>query len=348
MHVTDQVFKRLLSTALKGIDEMNILALLDTSEKLKYARTYAQLINDLFYLKMKDDYLTYYLSLVTSPEFISSSHYMSKSSRKEHNLHRLKFIKQENIFKQQTFIQKRLQQVVKQLNIHKQQVPEHISMDLNRLSTVIPAFVGKGQLKLSADFERKKLLLKYDIDDYYLIYTFYNLNPTTDQIVPTKIIWQTTMDQQKNEEYLAILKQRIYTKRLPSSLNLIDHSIDPHTQQMLRDRRLHTDERITLSLQREKAIARFKQDMLTIEISTIEKLIRSHGNAIADEKKKLTDAANGGKVRLPKMLVDILNAITARQSNIIKRTQLITKHKLSFFECAPAIMDEEEIVGANL
>ena len=125
------------------------------------------------------------------------------------------------------------------------------------------------------------------------------------------------MDQQKNEEYLTILKQRIYTKRLPSSLNLIDHSIDPHTQQMLRDQRLHTDERITLSLQREKAIARFKQDMLTIEISTIEKLIRSRGNVIAHEKKKLTDAANGGKVRLPKMLVDILNAIAARQSNII-------------------------------
>ena len=221
------------------------------------------------------------------------------------------------------------------MDIHKQQVPEYISVDLNRLSTVIPAFVRKSQLKLSADFERKKLLLKYDIDDYYLIYTFYNLNPT--------------MDQQKNEEYLAILKQRIYTKRLPSPLNLIDHSIDPHTQQMLRDRRLHMDERITLSLQRQKAIARFKQDMLTIEISTIEKLIRSRGNVIAHEKKKLTDAANG-KVRLPKMLVDILNAITARQSNIIKRTQLVTKHKLSFFECAPAMVmdEEEEIVGANL
>ena len=58
LHVTDQVFKRLLSTALKGIDETSIVALLDTSENLKYARTYAQLINDLFYLKMKDDYLT--------------------------------------------------------------------------------------------------------------------------------------------------------------------------------------------------------------------------------------------------------------------------------------------------
>jgi len=94
---------------LKDIDETSILALSDTSEKLKYARTYAQLINDLFYLKVKDDYLAYYLSLVTSPEFISNSHYMPKSTRKEHNLHRLEFIKQENIFKQQTFIQKRLQ-----------------------------------------------------------------------------------------------------------------------------------------------------------------------------------------------------------------------------------------------
>ncbi|CAF3123465.1 unnamed protein product, partial [Rotaria sp. Silwood2] len=52
------------------------------------------------------------------------------------------------------------------------------------------------------------------------------LNPTDDQIRSAKIIWQAAQSKLHAEEQLAILKQRIYTKRLPSSLNILDHSID--------------------------------------------------------------------------------------------------------------------------
>ena len=99
---------------------------------------------------------------------------------------------------------------------------------------------------------------------------------------------------------------------------------------MLQNPLLHADKRATLSSQREKTISRFKYDRMAINISTLEETIRSYVKMIADEKKKLIDSAHG-QVPLPKLLVNILNAIAARQSNISKRAQTITKHKLTFF-----------------
>jgi len=160
------------------------------------------------------------------------------------------------------------------------------------------------------------------------------------------------MDQQQQEEHLAILKQRIYVKRLPTSFDLLDHSVDPTTQQLLRNPFLPVEKRTALVSQREKIISRCKYDLLTVNIQAIEESVRTYGNMIANEKKKLTDSAHG-QVPLPKYLVDLLHAITARQSNIIKRAQLITKHKLPFFGQAPTVTEEEieqqeQVTGDNM
>ncbi|CAF0927363.1 unnamed protein product [Adineta ricciae] len=124
------------------------------------------------------------------------------------------------------------------------------------------------------------------------------------------------MAKKQAEEYLAVLKKRLYIKRLPTSYNILDHSID-NIERMV-----------------QKMIAQFKYDLILLEISTNEHIARSHTNMIAYEKKKLTDSA-GDQNPLPKSLVSILNAISTRQSNIIKRAELITKHKVSFFDEAP-------------
>lgn len=150
------------------------------------------------------------------------------------------------------------------------------------------------------------------------------------------------------EEYLAILQQRIYTKRLPSSLNVLDHSID-NIEKLLTNSTLHKDKRATISSQGQKLIAQCKCDIMTFEMTTIKDLVRTHTNMIVNEKKKLIDSVANGQVPLPKSLVPVLNAIAARQSNIIKRAQLITKHKISFFDDAPTVVEEEiGTVGAIL
>ncbi|CAF4191993.1 unnamed protein product, partial [Adineta steineri] len=46
--------------------------------------------------------------------------------------------------------------------------------------------------------------------------------------------------------------------------------------------------------------------------------------------KKLIESA-GEQVPLPKPLVTLLDAISSRQSNIIKRAHLITNRNMSFF-----------------
>ena len=150
------------------------------------------------------------------------------------------------------------------------------------------------------------------------------------------------MDKEQAEEYVAVLKQRIFTKRLPASFNLLDRSIDD-TEKLLAQAVLDADKRATLVDRREKAIAHFKYDLMSIQIATAEELVRSHAMMIANEKDKLA----GGHVPLPKSLVTLFNIIGARQRNIIQRAQLVTKHKLSFFDDAPTVVDEAGTIGAN-
>ena len=65
------------------------------------------------------------------------------------------------------------------------------------------------------------------------------------------------------------LKQRIYTKRLPASFNLLDRSID-HTEKLLAQTVLDGDKRSTLADRRQKAIAHFKYELMAIQIATAE------------------------------------------------------------------------------
>ena len=256
---------------------------------------------------------------------------------KENNLHRIKFVTRANVEKRRERVVDELKEIERRMGQHKQAAIDQ-GIDISKLLTVIPAFVRKGQHKLVADFEHKKVLLQLDANDYRTIQSFYNLNPPGDQIASAKKIWQATIDKQQQEGHVAILKQRIYTKRLPASFNLLDHSIDG-TEKMLAQSASNDDKRATLSNRREKTIAQFKYDLMVIQITTAEELVRSQSNIIAHEKKKLVDSVHG-QIPLPKSLVTILKAISNRQKNIIKRMQLINKKKLSFFDNAPVVIEE--------
>lgn len=118
-------------------------------------------------------------------------------------------------------------------------------------------------------------------EDYRCIQAFFDLQPTKEEISSAKVIWQATMKKQQQENYLAVLKQRIYTKRLPASFSLLDHSIDS-TKKMLAQPGLSNDKRVTLADRRQKTIAQFKYDLMAIQITTVEELLRSHLNIIAE------------------------------------------------------------------
>ena len=154
------------------------------------------------------------------------------------------------------------------------------------------------------------------------------------------------MDKQQAGQNIAILKRRLYIKRLPASYNVLDHSID-NIEKMIKNLALHQDESATILSRRQKMIGQFKYDLILLEISTNEQIARNHTNIIACEKKKIIESA-GVQVPLPKSLVALLNAISSRQSNITKRAEFITNHKVSFFEEAPVVIEEKQVAGTTI
>ena len=90
-------------------------------------------------------------------------------------------------------------------------------------------------------------------------------------------------------------------------------------------------------------IAKYKYDMMALSIRTAEEIVRSHTEMISNEKKNLTNQ----QVLTPKTFLPTINAISERQSNIIKHSRIILKQKLSFFDDAPMVIVEKAgTVGA--
>jgi hypothetical protein len=93
-----------------------------------------------------------------------------------------------------------------------------------------------------------------------------------------------------------------------------------------------------------KTIAQFKYDMMVLTIRAAEETVRGYTSIIASEKQKLIDSVSGQNP-LPKILVQLMNMITARQTNMLKRSQMILKHKLSFFDDAPTTEENDMMTG---
>ena len=159
LNTSDHIFKIMLKNSLEGVE--NIIQVLDT---LQYARTYAQLMNDLFCLRLKQDYWNYYYQVAIIPQIWPLT--VSKQMMKTNNLHRIRWMTKDNVEKRQKMIIEEIKHIEKELNEHKQQLISDRFNDINQLATIIPAFVRKGQYKLSREFERKKSFLRFDMNDY--------------------------------------------------------------------------------------------------------------------------------------------------------------------------------------
>lgn len=178
LQVPDQIFKQMLSKSLTGAE--SIVQSLNTSEKLQYVRTYAHRLNHIFYLKLEQDFWQSYAQILTTEDIGSLSPFEQEIIKKN-NLYRLKFKSQSQLEKHRKSILDRLQKAEVDFNQHKLQPCARL-IDMQRLSTVIPAFVRQGQHRLSNDFDRRKRILQCDAHDHRLIKTFYNLKPNENQV----------------------------------------------------------------------------------------------------------------------------------------------------------------------
>ena len=172
LKVPDYAFKKMLSVALEGGEA--VVQSLDTPDKLHYARVYAQLVNDICFLQLKQDYYEQYYRVVHEAGMGSST--LSKEVIKQSHLHRIEFITEGNM-------ERRRQSTIEALKRAEETLEKHKQSTMPNLSPLILAFVRKGQHKLSAEFKRKLLLLQYDVNNVQLVKAFYESQPTEDQVL---------------------------------------------------------------------------------------------------------------------------------------------------------------------
>ena len=177
LKVPDQVLKKMLSNSLVGAE--SLVQSLNTMEKLQFVRIYAHLLNNVFYLTSEQNFLEHYEKVAHHENIWLLS--TDSDLMKKNNLQKIEFKTKAHLVKRQKKIQKQLQLAENKLNEHKQTSMSR-TLDMNRLSTIIPAFVRQGQQKLFKEFERKKQLVQFDMHEYQLIKNFYQLKPTEHQV----------------------------------------------------------------------------------------------------------------------------------------------------------------------
>lgn len=153
-----------------------------------------------------------------------------------------------------------------------------------------------------------------------------------------KLIWQGTADQCKAEGDLAILRKRVFLKRLPASLdNVINQSIE-HLRTRLSDSNLNKNRRAIWTSHLSKMITQYKFDLVALNIATLEDSVRAHAQVAIDAKNAwvLLD-----RDKPPVSEHDLLQAIEARQHHMKQRADELLNYQLqTFFEQAPTDMDD--------
>ncbi|CAF1501889.1 unnamed protein product [Adineta ricciae] len=202
------------------------------------------------------------------------------------------------------------------------------------LAVVLKAFIRRGQHKLNADFECKKRLLRFEYQDHLLTKAFFDLKPTKKEIRSARKIWSATHKQVMAEEQIVILKHRISSRILSKRFDSIDRSFKD-VDRALRERVIDDDVRATITNRRNKVIGQMKLDLMSMEISTAEATVRGHTHTINQEKEKLLSSQHSTCEGDDEKVVAatarnniIINAILARQDNIVKRARYILDWKV--------------------
>ncbi|CAF1241622.1 unnamed protein product [Rotaria sordida] len=169
---------------------------------LQFLQQRAELMCTVLQLKIEQDYWNDIANLITIPVVVWLSE-AGKDITKQNSINWDHTKTKINIQHRQKIIENKLQQTEYNLNIHLQQpcpfnceIYNKTSMDhfLNIISNVLVTLVENSLYYLYTNFEQKKILLNFDITDANLVKSFYDLNPTVEQIVIVRKIWRDQLE----------------------------------------------------------------------------------------------------------------------------------------------------------
>ena len=140
------------------------------------------------------------------------------------------------------------------------------------------------------------------------------------------------MKQQQADEYVAMLKYRLSSKMLPSSLTSLDQTFAETNPFFDKHRAMNKNVQVMLASRRQKLIGQFKLDLMAVDISKAEAMAHGHARMARELKENLLSTGVEG-------VDNIVNAIQARQTNIIQRAQYVQHCKMSFFDETPTLIN---------
>jgi hypothetical protein len=184
------LFKNLLTKYVLCYRE-NIRQWLTNVQVLQFFRQRAEIICDMFQLKIEEDYWACVLDLGTPAMAWLSTIVKNLKHQNEINWDYPRTV--ENVLHRQKIIQKKLLQTEMDFHAHlQQQLPEECCEQIQNKTSInnMMYAISQGLITLiqndlkefHTNFEHKKILLKFDVDDVHLVKIFYELNPTEDQV----------------------------------------------------------------------------------------------------------------------------------------------------------------------
>ncbi|CAF3327482.1 unnamed protein product [Rotaria socialis] len=332
LRVSDKILKQMLSNTTE--DNLDIGKCLDTTEKVQLVRQVIEATNNLYYYDLQRQLWQEYYNIGTKEDVWRRK--ITKSAAKQHRTCRSYGLPKHIVEERQKAITRQIQHGINELQKYAIQLQNDLqqwqpSVDLNILSTAINKLVMSAQRRLRQEFDYKTRMLVFNSNDHHLITKFYNLRPDEEQIYITKKIWQTIADLLKTKGQEEILRKRIYLRRLPNKFDrLIDQSLD-YIEPMLMNDVLDKDRRASLSSRYSKTITQYKFELMTLNLDTIQAVIRGHQQLLDDLQSQLFTTCNSS----------LIQTIQDRAEAIKQQHEFHLKHQLdTFFDEAPTTSNE--------
>ncbi|CAF4874803.1 unnamed protein product [Rotaria sp. Silwood1] len=225
--VSPDQFKDVLTEMVPAHSHHHIKDWLTNINILDFLKQRAELITTVFQLKIQLGYWNYVADLTAMPIVIWLLEIGRHKTRKNSiNWDHTKT--KASIQKRQRIIQKKLQEAENDINFHLQQ-PYPFDCEVNNNKTALFSFlnvISNGLITLAErslyyfriNFEQKRILLHFDINDGYLVKSFYDLNPTEEQIDFVQKIWR---DQRKF--YAKPFEEQVLSQKLSELSTYSDH-----------------------------------------------------------------------------------------------------------------------------
>ncbi|CAF2063843.1 unnamed protein product, partial [Rotaria magnacalcarata] len=195
LKMSSRLFVDLLCTNLAS-HQNKIKHWLIHTNQLRCFRRHAELLNNILLLEIEQDYWETITDSVPI-EIIWLSN-MPKDTTRINSINWAYPRTIENLNKRQTIIQNKLKEAQHQLVIHLKEesliVRSSISKSidlLNVISTAIREFLHQGQQRLRTMYEEQKLVFVFDHNDLHLVKSFYDLNPTNEQLIHVQKLWRS-------------------------------------------------------------------------------------------------------------------------------------------------------------